>query len=367
MSTYGIKDASDLVFRNLRTGDIDLFMDYANASNNEWTSERVYATKKGTNAIAWDGNRTGTLVVESELFDWNYLAMIIGSDVAEGKSDIMQRVAVTVDDTHTERLEGIIDPDTVSVIKLKSDGVEHDGKPIPSTTGNRELLPALPSNLVVNVNDESAALTWDLSSGAENYEVYRDGEQVAVITQNSYNDSGLTPETAYTYSVVATNEYGESPASAEVEALTSEQGVTSRSAFEATEEAIQAAEQAEGALNETGSTLPTFEFTDNEVRFNEHTRVGDQYAIYFMEEAQEVRTISIDSDKFPDSYEIFGNALVREQETGQDQFLQIHYKNARPQSNFTLTQSASEPTTLSATFDLFPNKSNNLAEYKLIK
>lgn len=367
MSIYAMKDASNLILRNKRTKNIDLFVDYANATTNEWTSDRVYATKKGANAIAFDSNRQGTFVLDTEMFDWNYLAMVLGSEVAEGRTDIMQREAVTVEEARAVKLSGIVDPQSVSVIKLKADMVEHDGKPIPSATGNRELLPAIASNLVAAANADSVVLTFDASVGAEMYEIHRDGVMVAEVATNTFTDAGLTPLTAYEYTVLAKNEYGTAPMSAVVEVITSEDGVTTRTPFEATAEAIAAAEAVEGQLSESAGVLPTFEFVNGEIRFNEHTRVGDSYAIYYQEEVQEARTITIAADKFPDSYEIFADAYIREQENGTDEFIQIHYFNARPQSNFTFTQSATEPTSLSVTFDLFPNKEKQLAEYKLIK
>lgn len=46
------------------------------------------------------------------------------------------------------------------------------------------------------------------------YNVYRDGEKVASgIKEKSYTDTGLTPNTEYTYQVSAENEHGESPLS----------------------------------------------------------------------------------------------------------------------------------------------------------
>lgn len=367
MATYGIKDSANMIFKNLKSGNIDLFMDYANVTTNEWTSDRVYATKKGTNAIAWDNSREGTLAVETETFDWNYLAMIVGSEVAEGKTDIMQREVYTVNSSRALEIEGIVDPNSVSVIKLKEDKVEHDGTPIPSATGNRDLLPVIARNVVAAANDDSVILTWDASIGAESYEVSRDGDVIAVVANNTFRDDGLTPETEYEYTVLAINEYGKAPLSAVVEVETSESGTNTRTPFEARNSAIEEAEGKEGELSDLAGSLPTFEFADGKVRFNENANIGDSYAIYYQEEVQEARTITISSDKFPDSYEIWGDAYARRSADGVDEFIQIHYFNARPQSNFTFTQSASDPTSLSVTFDLFPNGNNDMAEYKLIK
>lgn len=367
MATYGMKDASNMILRSLKTGDIALYVDYANASNNEWTSERTYATKKGTNAIAWDGAREGTLTVESELFDWNYLALVIGAEIAEGENSVMQRKVVEVKNNREAQLEGQVNADSITVVKLKSDGLEHDGMPLKSTTGSRSLLPKTPSNVTANANDTSVVLTFSAVDGADEYVIERDSETIATITENSYTDNGLTASSQHNYTVTAKNAYGTSAKSAQVEVTMAESGTSDRTAYKEDESQAQQQAQAAGTLSTTGQATPAYEVTGTTVKFNENTKIGDKYAIYYEERAKDVRTISIDADKFPDSFEIYADALVREQETGKDEFVQIHYKNARPQSNFTLTQSATEPTSLSVTFDLFPGTDGNLAEYKLVK
>ena len=103
----------------------------------------------------------------------------------------------------------------------------------------------------------------------------------------------------------------------------------------------------------------------NNITLSENSVPGDTYAIYYLEKANG-RTISIKSDKFAGSYEIFATAQIREQETGRDELVQIHYFNAKPQSNFTLTQDATAPASLSIVFDLLPS-GNDLAEFKVVK
>lgn len=366
MATYGMKDAANLTLVDKATKKVTLFIDYANATSSEWSAERVYATKKGTNAIAWDSNRQGTLTIESEMFDLSYLALAIGSDIAVGKNDIMKREAITLDESREVRLEGVIEPESVSVIKLHEDMIEHDGAPIPALTGQRELLPEIVRDLVVGTNENSAVITFAPSLNAVSYEILQDGEVVGTVSQNSFTIEGLTPTTGYEISVRAINEYGTSALSAVVKVTTPEEGVTERTLHEATPQDIADAESQEGTLNDMASNMVTFEVNGNVVKFNDKALVGDSYAIYYLEEVDNVRTITVAADKFPASYEIFADAYIREQETGTDEFVQIHYKNARPQSNFTLTQSATEPTNLSVVFDLFPDKDKKLAEFKVI-
>lgn len=59
------------------------------------------------------------------------------------------------------------------------------------------------------------------------YNVYRNGEQVATeVAETTYTDTGLQPDTTYTYEVTAVNEWGkESPKSNAVEVKTDAIGV----------------------------------------------------------------------------------------------------------------------------------------------
>ena len=51
---------------------------------------------------------------------------------------------------------------------------------------------------------------------------------------------------------------------------------------------------------------------------------------------------------------------------GDDEFVQIHYLNVKPQSNFTITMDANNITTLSITFDVLKDSnSNDMAEYTI--
>lgn len=367
MAIYGMKDAANLILRDKVTGLPVLYVDYANATSSEWTSEQVYATKKGANAIRWDNGRTGTLTIDTELFDFSLLAMVMGSDIKEGKDNLFTRVDGTLDEDLTIDL-GVkteIDESTVSVIKLKRDMVEHDGLPIPSTTGDVLGLPERMGKVAVSANDTTAKLTFGKAGKAEKYVVKRDGEVVGEPITNSFVDTGLEPETEYTYVVTPVNSLGTGAPSAEVKATTTAEGVKEFKNFEPTKEALTAAEKGKGQLNEGGGQV-TYSIKHGVVQFA-NALAGESYAVYFMEPTEHVKTMTISADKFPSNYEIFANAKIREQETGADELVQIHYKNAKPQSNFTLTQSATEPTSLSIVFDLFPDNKQELAEIKVVQ
>ena len=59
-----------------------------------------------------------------------------------------------------------------------------------------------PSGLAAsNITTESLTLSWDALEKAQSYNVYRDGEKVANVTEETYTDNGLTHNTEYCYKV----------------------------------------------------------------------------------------------------------------------------------------------------------------------
>lgn len=356
LMALGMRDASDLIMVSKKTKLPALFIDYANATSSEYSSESVYATKKGTNAIRWDGSRNGTLTIDTEMFDFGLLAMVMGSDIKEGRSDIFTRVQATLDaDRKVKIAEAIsVDSDTISVVKLKEDMTEHDGLPLYNESSARQNLPAQVKDVTVAVNDTTAKVNFPKAKDADGYQVLRGNEVVAEVTGNEFVDTGLTAEKEYTYVVVATNEYGKAPASAKVVPTTAKAGVTELTQYLATTQAKVESANNIGEVNPPETGAVTYSYADGTVTFNEEAIPGDSYAIYFMKHTENTRTLTISSDKFADNYEIFANGRMREQDTGNDILVQIHYLNAKPQSNFTLTQSATEPTSLSIVFDLMP-------------
>jgi chitodextrinase len=72
--------------------------------------------------------------------------------------------------------------------------------------------PSAPTNLhATNTGTTTVALAWGASTdniGVTGYQVKRNGVTVTTTTQLSYTDSGLSPTTAYSYTVVATDAAG---------------------------------------------------------------------------------------------------------------------------------------------------------------
>ena len=77
------------------------------------------------------------------------------------------------------------------------------------------------TNLAANpVSASQINLSWTASSGATNYTILRNGTQVGTATGTTFNDTGLSPNTTYTYSVVASDGQGNSATSGTVSATT---------------------------------------------------------------------------------------------------------------------------------------------------
>lgn len=77
-------------------------------------------------------------------------------------------------------------------------------------------MPPVPADLEYSVADSTVTLTWTGSEFAAGYNVYRNGELVATVTDTAYSEE-IQPSIGYTYEVTAFNDFGETePALVEV-------------------------------------------------------------------------------------------------------------------------------------------------------
>ena len=90
-------------------------------------------------------------------------------------------------------------------------------------------------------------------------------------------------------------------------------------------------------------------------------------AVFYLANTTEAKTLTINADKYPENYEIFGDTMIRGTD-GDDEFVQINYLNVKPKSNFTITMDAGNITTLSAEFDVLKDTaSSDMATYTVYK
>ncbi|MGW3402955.1 chitinase [Streptomyces zhihengii] len=91
--------------------------------------------------------------------------------------------------------------------------------------GDPATVPAAPGNLRAGTpGTTSVPLSWNASSGAGSYHVYRNGTRVTTVSGTSATVTGLTAATAYSFQVSAANEAGESAKSAAVSVTTATGG-----------------------------------------------------------------------------------------------------------------------------------------------
>lgn len=92
---------------------------------------------------------------------------------------------------------------------------------------------------------------------------------------------------------------------------------------------------------------------------------GTKLVLFYLTNKTGAKTLTISADKFPQNYEIYADTLIRDT-NGVDKFVNIHYLNVKPKSQFTLTMDAANITTLSAEFDVLKDSgSEDMATYTI--
>lgn len=92
---------------------------------------------------------------------------------------------------------------------------------------------------------------------------------------------------------------------------------------------------------------------------------GAKLVVFYLSTKTGAKTLTISTDKFPQNYEIYADTLIRDT-NGDDEFVNIHYLNVKPKSQFTLTMDAGSITTLSVEFDVLKDSgSEDMATYTI--
>jgi hypothetical protein len=124
----------------------------------------------------------------------------------------------------------------------------------------------------------------------------------------------------------------------------------------------------EQTVGTPATTVNTYSITEKAVTLNATScPTGTKVVAYYLSTSgATAKKIEFKYDKFPENFDIYGDTMIRAQETGVDSFVQIHYPNTKPQANFSITMDASNPTNLSIKFDLFPDSNGDMATYTII-
>ena len=84
MALFAIKDAIDLKLKKIGEETVFTTIDYLNDCQIQMDSEQVYALKKGDYYISFSSGRTGTLTMNCQVMDDNFLCMMLGATKDSG-------------------------------------------------------------------------------------------------------------------------------------------------------------------------------------------------------------------------------------------------------------------------------------------
>lgn len=158
---FGIKEIADCIVGDFKTKKPLFYVDYAQVTTNEVAGERTPITggKGNPTLMAFDHSKTSTFSMTLPLVDVKILAMLSGSDLAEGAGEIFKREVHTVQEDGVTpgtpetdiTLEKAPIAGTVTVFKLE--GERDHGEEMTSTvTGSTLTLttpPAVGEEIVV--------------------------------------------------------------------------------------------------------------------------------------------------------------------------------------------------------------------------
>ena len=131
--------------------------------------------------------------------------------------EVLRGSSVVGTSTTTSYIDRSLTPNTAYTYSVRAvDTAGHRGPPsdvLNVTTATPDLPPGAPGQLsAVATSPRTSTLTWDLANddhGVVAYEVLRDGNVIASLTGDSYDDSGLAADTTYSYAVRAVDTAGQ--------------------------------------------------------------------------------------------------------------------------------------------------------------
>lgn len=122
---------------------------------------------------------------------------------------------------------------------------------------------------------------------------------------------------------------------------------------------------ADGASGEDvdASATDGYAFATGEVTLAGASKVeGADYIVYYNKEVENATTITFSTDKFPATYRVVGNTLVRNEKTGKDHAYQMVIARAKLLPGVTLTMDAENLSTFTFTLDVLQDDNKEMVE-----
>jgi hypothetical protein len=215
------------------------------------------------------------------------------------------------------------------------------------------------ADTVYAMDKTSRAIRWDSNRQAQvkfSFEIF-ELKWISVLAGSSFVTGAtniLKAEYLTTSGATPTITLGATPVSGSLAVFTvNTDGVTHK------------AEMTEGTPT---TTEEKYSLTGAVVQLNSTTcPSGTKMVAYYLETTTATaQTLTISADAFPANYEIYMDTYIRDRDTGVDSFVQWHYTNVKPMSNFTITNSAADKTTLEVNFDVFKDSNGNMATFTIV-
>lgn len=173
---YAIKDATNvqLLKRNADGTKVPvLFTDYANSTTLEFGSDRVMATAKGVNKVAFDTNKNGTFSMELQVFELKWLSILLGAyEDSKTTSEVAKREVLTVKDNKVT-LSEVPKAGSIAIFTVDIDNRSHKKEV--------ELGGVTDKELSVTLDDDTKVVVY--------YMVELIGSKSFLITNDKYADA----------------------------------------------------------------------------------------------------------------------------------------------------------------------------------
>lgn len=136
---YALKDCANLRIDNA-TGGTALYVNYAQTSTVDFTSEQVFAKNKNVKAVRFDGNRESTFKTTMEVFAADVIPLLFGKSYETKSVDWAKREVLKVT-SGTATLVGTPKTGTLQIFKVEEDDmlthIAEQTVGTPATTENK--------------------------------------------------------------------------------------------------------------------------------------------------------------------------------------------------------------------------------------
>lgn len=171
MPRFGVKEVADVMFINLVTNKVDLFLNTLKMSNLENANESSYATggQGDGRLVGWDFGRTANFVLQDALLNPKAIAMQAGTELEQKAEKIYERIVTVATDDGSGNSKITLEHTPVGEVQVvkSSDGYAHEADiPNASVTVSGSDI-TVPSAALAVGEQVIVYYTWESAATAE--------------------------------------------------------------------------------------------------------------------------------------------------------------------------------------------------------